>query len=341
MSNNLFTPWKIKNLELNNRIVMAPMCQYASDDSGKPSHWHTLHYSTRAVGGVGLIIVESTAINRIGRITNKDIGIWDDEQIEHFLKITNAVHQYDGKIALQIFHAGRKCECSKDIVAPSAIPFNNEYPIPKELSKEEINNIIDDFKQAARRAKEANFDAIEIHGAHGYLISQFLSPISNQRKDEYGINRAKFLEEVLVGVKEVLPADFPILLRISADDYVYGGNKPNDFISLLSPIKHLFDCLDISTGGTVGGVILDENTTIAPGYQTKACEIIKSGLKDKLCISGGLIKDPDMANEMILNDRCDGVFIGRELLRNPYWPLQASLKLGIDFKWPHSYSFAK
>lgn len=336
----LFSKWKIKNLEIKNRIVMPPMCQYQATQDGMATSWHRIHYATRAIGGVGLIIVESTAISSNGRITKKDLGIWEDSQISGLKEVVDSVHEYGGKIAIQLIHAGRKCDCDTNILAPSPIAFGN-LPIPKEMSIDDIKEVVCLFKMAAKRAYQAGFDSIEIHGAHGYLVSQFLSPITNQRSDEYGKNRALFLQEVIAACKEVLPKDYPIMLRISANDYAKDGNVPTDFIELLNPFKDSIDCLDISTGGVVGNVFTGENVQIFAGYQTRSCEIIKHGLQTIPCISGGLISDVYMANEMIANERCDAVFIGRELLRNPYWALHASKVLNADMPWPQSYSYAK
>ncbi|STQ85497.1 NADPH dehydrogenase [Helicobacter muridarum] len=338
---DLFSTWNIKNLILKNRIVMAPMCQYQATKDGKTTKWHKLHYSTRAVGGVGLIILESTGVSPIGRITDKDLGIWEDSQIHGLKEIVDECHIYGAKVALQIIHAGRKSEIDGEILAPSPIAFSKKYKVPTEMNKNHIYQVISEFSLAAKRAQEAGFDAVEIHAAHGYLISQFLSPICNKRDDEYGRDRALFLKEIILSCRDKLGGSYPIIVRISANDYNNGGNEPKDFIQLLSPIKNLIDCLHISTGGIVGDVIMNEAAQIFPGYQTMACKIIKHGLQDIPCISGGLINDALMADEMIRNNRCDAVFIGRELLRNPYWCLHAAQKLHKDIQWHESYLYAK
>lgn len=335
----LFSSFKIKDLDLKNRIVMAPMCMDSAVD-GYVNQWHHIHYSTRAIGGVGLIILEATGIEPGGRITDKDLGIWDDSQIEGLKKIVDSCHQYGSKIGIQINHAGRKSEVlASPIIAPTAIAFNETYRVPTEMNKEDIKTIVTKFKEAVERALKAGFDLIELHGAHGYLISQFLSPITNKREDEYGgslENRARFLKEVIEEVKTVWPESKPLLLRVSAEDYVEGGNNGEIMAELINLVKDYgIDMVDVSTGGVAPAKI-----STYPGYQVKHSEIIKETCSIPT-IAGGLITSPDMAEEVLCNNRADLVFLGRELLRNPYWTLQAAKALDEDITWPIQYERSK
>lgn len=335
----LFSSFKIKDLELKNRIVMAPMCMDSAVD-GYVNQWHHIHYSTRAVGGVGLIILEATGIEPGGRITDKDLGIWDDSQIEGLKEIVDSCHQYGSKIGIQINHGGRKSEVlASPIIAPSAIAFNETYRVPTEMTKEDIKTTVTKFKEAAERSLKAGFDLIELHGAHGYLISQFLSPITNKREDEYGgslENRVRFLKEVIEEVKTVWPESKPLLLRVSAEDYVENGNTGEIMAKLIDLVKDYgIDMVDVSTGGVAPAKI-----STYPGYQIKQSEIIKETCNIPT-IAGGLITLPDMAEEILCNDRADLVFLGRELLRNPYWTLQAAKALGEDITWPIQYERSK
>lgn len=335
----LFSSFKIKDLELKNRIVMAPMCMDSAVD-GYVNQWHHIHYSTRAIGGVGLIILEATGIEPGGRITDKDLGIWDDSQIEGLKEIVDSCHQYGSKIGIQINHGGRKSEVlTSPIIAPSAIAFNETYRVPTEMTKEDIKTTVTKFKEAAERSLKAGFDLIELHGAHGYLISQFLSPITNKREDEYGgslENRVRFLKEVIEEVKTVWPESKPLLLRVSAEDYVENGNTGEIMAKLIDLVKDYgIDMVDVSTGGVAPAKI-----STYPGYQIKQSEIIKETCNIPT-IAGGLITLPDMAEEILCNDRADLVFLGRELLRNPYWTLQAAKALGEDITWPIQYERSK
>lgn len=336
----LFEHIKIKNMDLKNRIVMPPMCMYSSDNNGYTNDWHLIHYATRAIGGVGLIIVEATGVEGRGRITDRDLGIWDDSHIEGLSKIVNICKKHGSKVGIQLGHAGRKCEIeSENIIAPSPIAYNGRYQTPKEMTKDDIKLVVNAFKEGARRADEAGFDIIEIHGAHGYLINEFLSPLSNKRDDEYGgsvENRARFLKEILQEVRKVWPEDKPIMVRVSAEDYVKEGNHPEDLVELLNLVKDEgIDLVNVSSGAVVSTRI-----NVYPGYQIKFAEVIKKGTSLPV-IAGGLISEPEMAEEIISNDRADMVFLGRELLRNPYWPLQAAEKLKHEIDWPTQYERSK
>ena len=336
----LFTSIKLKNMELKNRIVMAPMCMFCADSDGIPNHFHFTHYTTRAVGGVGLIIMEATGVENRGRITDKDLGLWNDEQAEGLGKIVKACHAFGAKIGIQLGHAGRKSEVlSEASIAPSPIAFSDRYRVPLEMTKEDIKAVIAAFKEAAGRADTAGFDTIELHAAHGYLISEFLSPLTNKRTDEYGgnlTNRIRFLKEVLREVKTVWPEDKPIIVRVSAEDYVEEGNHDTIMAEMLNLVKEEgIDLVNVSSGAVTNVV-----PETYPGYQVKYAETIRSktGLP---VIAGGLISSPLMAEEILSNGRADFIFLGRELLRSPYWPLFAAKELNIEIEWPEQYKRAK
>lgn len=336
----LFSGIKIKDLTSKNRIVMPPMCMYSADRDGRVNDWHLVHYATRAIGGVGLIIVEATAVEPRGRISSKDLGIWSDEQVAGLKQLVDLIHVNGSQVILQLAHAGRKSKVEEEpILAPSAIVFSDEYKSPMAMTQEQIDEVVEAFQQGARRALEAGFDGIEIHAAHGYLINQFLSPLTNQRTDSYGgdlEDRTKFLRQVLAAVGEVWDKNKPISLRVSAEEYQVEGNHPNDLVEIINGVKEGgIDLIHVSSGGVVSATI-----PLYPGYQLTFAETIKknTGLP---VIAGGLITKSKMAEEIIRNGRADFVFIGRELLRNPYWPLHASQKLGIDIPWPEQYERSK
>lgn len=336
----LFSNYRIKDLELRNRIVMAPMCMYSADDDGKAKEWHELHYASRAVGGVGLIIQEATAVESRGRISSNDLGIWDDSQIEGLKKIVDTCRKYGAKIGIQLGHAGRKCEAeSERIIAPSPVAFSDEYRVPNEMTKSEINEVIKAFQNAAERCVEIGYDIIEIHGAHGYLINEFLSPLTNNRTDEYGgskENRARFLKEVVQAVRNVWTVEKPLLLRVSAEDYTEEGNHPEDLADLINLVKgEGVDLINVSSGGVVSIV-----PKAFQGYQVKFAEIIKE--KTNLpVVAGGLIIEPHMAEEILQNERADLIYFGRVLLRNPYWSLHADNELSNIAIWPKQYERAR
>ncbi|QJW47892.1 NADPH dehydrogenase NamA [bacterium BFN5] len=319
---NAFENYQLKNLVLKNKIVMPPMCMYSSDETGQVNDFHLNHYTTRAVGGVGLIIVESTGVTPIGRISDQDLGIWSDEQLPGLQKLVQSVKKYGVKIAIQINHAGRKYTgAAGTLVAPSSLKFDEDSLQPKALSKEEIKAIVGNFREAAKRADQAGFDAIEIHGAHGYLIHQFLSPLSNVREDEYGgslENRSRFLKEILQAVSEVWPEEKPILLRVSACDYVEGGISVEDMVQIINQVKSPLSMVHVSSGGLVHA-----NIKAYPGYQINLAHSIRTACEIPT-IAVGLITEINMVEEILLNGRADLVALGRELLRNPYFALRAA-----------------
>lgn len=327
----------IRNLSVKNRIVMAPMCMYHAEDDGRLNRFHFVHYITRAVGGVGLILLEATAVERRGRISSRDLGLWDDSHVGKLKELADEIRKYGAKAGVQLAHAGRKCEAKDEvIIAPTGIPFSESLPVPEEMTREDIAAVAGAFRDAAKRARDAGFDVIEIHGAHGYLINQFLSPLTNKRTDEYGgseENRARFLLEVIEAVKSVWPDDLPVILRVSAEDYVAEGNHPRDLAGIINRVKEKgVDLVNVSSGG----VIQDAVINAYPGFQIPFAEIIKqrTGLPT---IGGGLVTSAEMVEEIVQNGRSDLVYLGRELLRNPYFVLDAIDILKADIEWPESY----
>ena len=334
MTAKLFTPYTIKGVTLKNRIVMAPMCMYSShNEDGHIQNWHRTHYTTRAVGQVGLIIVEATAVTPQGRISPQDLGIWSDDHIKGLQELTELVKEHGAKIGIQLAHAGRKAELESEIIAPSAIRFNEKSKLPKEMTKADIEETIAAFKKGAERAAKAGFDIIEIHGAHGYLINEFLSPLTNKRTDEYGgsaENRYRFLREVIEAVKTVW--DGPLLVRVSAHDYHEDGLKPEDYITFAKWMKEQgVDLIDVSSGAVVPAKI-----NVYPGYQVKYAETIKNGANIPTG-AVGLITTAIQAEEILQNERADLVFLARELLRDPYWPRRAAKELGEEIIGPKQY----
>jgi NADPH2 dehydrogenase len=334
MPAKLFTPFTVKGVTLKNRIVMSPMCMYSShNEDGMVQNWHRTHYVSRAVGQVGLIILESTAVTPQGRISTQDLGIWNEEHIGSIKQLVDLIREQGAKVGIQINHAGRKAVVEGEILAPSAIAFKEQMKTPKEMTKAEIADTVEAFKQAATRAQKAGFDIIELHGAHGYLINQFLSPLANQRTDEYGgavENRYRFLREVIEAVKSVWNG--PLFIRISANDYHEQGLTASDYVAMAKWMKDQgVDFIDVSSGGVSPIPINDY-----PGYQVKFSEEIKHGAE--IATSAlGLITSAVHAEEILQNDRADLIFLGRALLRDPYWPRTAAKILGAELEGPRQY----
>lgn len=331
----LFTPFNVKNMTLKNRVVMSPMCMYSSmEKDGRLTPFHMTHYISRAVGQVGLIMVEATAVLPEGRISEQDLGIWSDEHITGLSQLNEQLHSYQAKTAIQLAHAGRKAELPTSIYAPSGKAFDETYQTPIEMNREEIQTTIEAFKHGAKRAQEAGFDIIEIHAAHGYLINQFLSPLTNLRHDEYGGNREnryRFLSEVIEAVKEVW-GNRPLFVRISTDEYDHNGNSLDDFLYYSKQMKSQgVDLIDCSSGGVVPAKI-----NVYPGYQVKRCEKIKQET-DLPTGAVGLITTGIQAEEILQNNRADLIFVGRALLNNPYWAKQAADELGYALEAPIQY----
>lgn len=310
------TPYKIRNIHLKNRIVMPPMCMYQAEN-GFVQAFHLTHYATRAIGNVGMIVVEATAVSPEGRITDNDLGIWDDQFIEGLKQLTDEIHRYGSFAVIQLAHAGRKSQSSANPhIAPSAISYSDQYEIPVEMDLDEIQELKNDFIKAAQRAVEAGFDGIEIHGAHGYLIHEFLSPLSNHRTDDYGgslDNRARLLREIITEVKKSLPDNILFQVRVSASDYDSEGINVEDVIEALKPVKHLIDFVHVSSGGNAQRAI-----ELKPAYQVHFSKQIKESLNIPT-IAVGLINEEDLVEEVLKNNDADLVALGRELLRNPYF----------------------
>ena len=351
----LFEPLQLGNVTLKNRIAVSPMCEYSSVD-GFANDWHLVHLGSRAVGGAGLIICEATAVSPEGRITPDDLGLWKEEHIPFLKRITSFLKEHGAVAGVQLAHAGRKGshqspwkgghlippneEGGWQTVAPSAVPFKEGTHPPVALDGAGIRKVIDDFQLAAKRSVEAGFQTIEIHAAHGYLLHQFYSPLSNRRTDEYGgsfQNRIRLLLEVLAAVHAVVEKEFPIIVRISATDWVEGGWTIGDSVALCKVLKEkgvlLVDC---STGGNIGGVKIP----VEPMYQTPFAEQIK---REAGILTGavGLITTAQEAEQIIAEEKADLVLLAREFLRDPYFPLHAASQLGVDLPWPVQYERAK
>ncbi|MGD6781087.1 NADPH dehydrogenase NamA [Sutcliffiella horikoshii] len=334
MKSTLFSPYTVKGVTLKNRIVMSPMCMYSShNEDGHVQDWHMTHYVSRAVGQVGLIMVEATAVQPQGRISPQDLGIWNDEHIQGFQELNRQIKVHGSKTAIQLAHAGRKAMVEGDIYAPSALAFNEKMKTPVEMSTEDIKETIAAFVEGAKRSKEAGFDIIELHGAHGYLINEFLSPLTNKRKDEYGgstENRYRFLRDIIDGVNEVW--DGPLFVRVSANDYHPEGLTAEDYVTYAKWMKEQgVDLVDVSSGAVVPAAI-----DVYPGYQVGFAETIKSGAAiDTGAV--GLITSGLQAEEILRNNRADLIFVARELLRDPYWPRTAAKHLGVEIESPKQY----
>lgn len=346
----LYTPIQFRNVELKNRWVMSPMCMYSSEN-GMPNDFHLVHYGSRAQGGTGLLVVEATGVEPRGRITNHCMGIWNDEQAEKLQKIVEFVHQNsDSKIGIQLAHAGRKgstwnnvqipVEEGWETIAPSSIPYHPSERIPHSLTTDEVKEQVQNFKKAARRAVKAGFDVIEIHGAHGYLIHQFLSPLSNIRTDEYGgsfENRIRFLIEIVDAVNEELNENTALFVRVSGTEYAENGWDIQDSVALAKVLKeHAVDLVDVSSGGNIHGAKI----SVFNGYQVPFSSQIRSGANVKTG-AVGLITELKQAEEILQNGEADLIFVAREILRNPYLAVQGSFEMKEDCFFPHQYTRAK
>ncbi|RAX58822.1 hypothetical protein CCZ01_01095 [Helicobacter monodelphidis] len=335
---HLFSPFVIphssKPLELKNRIVMPPMDQYSAANDGKVNAWHFQHYVQRALGGVGLIIIEATAISKDAVISPQDLGLWEYSQVEGIAHIVEECHHLGAKVAIQLNHAGRKGAEGNPLIAPSAIPFTGNAT-PREMTGQDLQNVKNAFVKAAIRAVSTKVDAIEIHAAHGYLLSSFLSPLSNKRRDDYGLDKARFLQEILESIKDAINDEIPIILRISANDWAIGGNEAIDMAGLLAPLNDLYEAIDVSSGG----VIAEANIPAYPCYQIHLAHTLKLAL-GKPTIGGGFVCDAKTANHIVKSGASDCVYLGRELLKNPFFALQASQELGVSIDIPKAYQRA-
>ncbi|WP_058302647.1 NADH:flavin oxidoreductase/NADH oxidase [Gorillibacterium timonense] len=334
---DLFTPYKLKGLELKNRVVLPPMCQYSVPaKDGIATEWHYLHYVSRAIGGTGLIIIEMTDVEPDGRISDYDLGLWSDEQIPALARIVDACHSYGAKVGIQIGHAGRKAEDAPVPVAPSPVPFDENSKTPHELSTEEVKAMVEKYRLAVRRAVKAGFDTIELHGAHGYLIHQFHSPLTNRRTDEYGKDRTLFGVEVIRAAKEEIPADMPLILRISAQEYVDGGYGIRESVEFSKAYRDAgVDIFHVSSGGE-GPIGAGGRPGTHAAYQVPLARQIKEGLGVPV-IAVGRLEDPALANALIGNDDADMVAVGRGMLKDAYWTLRAAEELRKETAIPKPY----
>jgi 2,4-dienoyl-CoA reductase-like NADH-dependent reductase (Old Yellow Enzyme family) len=351
----LFSPLRIRNIELKNRIAVSPMCQYSSKD-GIPTDWHLVHLGSRAVGGAGLIITEATAVSPGGRISHDDAGIWNEEQANAYKRITAFIKSQNSIPGIQLAHAGRKASTytpwkgngKVDIqkggwqtLAPSAIPFGDNFPDPEEMNEDDIKLIISQFADATKRSVDAGFEVIELHFAHGYLVHEFLSPLSNYRKDKYGgslENRCHFAIGIAKSVRSVIPDTRPLFVRISSTDWVEGGWDLDQSIQLAKWLKEVgVDLIDCSSGGNISNAKIP----VGPGYQIPFAEKIK---KEAKILTGGvgLITTAEQAEQIIKSEQADLVLLAREMLRDPYWALHAAKKLKVDLEdFPKQYIRSK
>ena len=351
----LFSPFPLRGLTLRNRVGVSPMCQYSSAD-GFASDWHLVHLGQFAVGGAGLVFTEATAVVSEGRISPQDLGIWDDAQLPMLERITRFIRAQGAVPGIQLAHAGRKASTKRpwdgsgavlpgdggwaDVMAPSAIPFAADYPQPHALTTDGIDRVVEGFRAAAVRAMAVGFEVLEVHAAHGYLLHEFLSPLSNQRTDQYGgsiENRARLTLEVVAALRRVMPESMPLLVRISATDWAEGGWTGDDSVQLAVWLKAAgVDLVDVSTGGLVGGVRIP----VGPGYQVPFARQVREGAGIATA-SVGLITDAAQAEAIVANGDADMVLLAREMLRQPHWPLLAAHALGADQPWPVQYDRAR
>ena len=346
----LFDPLPIRGITLPNRIVVSPMCEYSSQD-GFANDWHLVHLGSRAVGGAGLVFTEATAVTPEGRISPEDLGIWKDAHIEFLARIVRFLKSQGTVPGMQLAHAGRKGSTyapwlgngaisPKDggwvPVAPSGVAYSDSYPMPRALSKEEIRGVVDAFAQAARRALEAGFRIIEIHAAHGYLLHEFFSPLSNFRNDEYGgsfENRTRISREVVTAIRKVMPERLPLFIRISATDWKEGGWDVDQAVELARHLKPLgVDLVDCSSAGLVH----DQKIVAGPGFQVPFADRIRRDA-EVMTSAVGLIETKEQVTEILESNRADLVFMAREFLRDPYWPLRAARELKHTISWPVQY----
>lgn len=330
----LFEPFEYRGLRLKNRIVMSPMCQYSVwDEDGIPNAWHMVHYVSRAVGGTGLIIFEMTGVLPDGRITVNDLGLWNSQQAEGFARVIHEIHRYGAKAGIQIAHAGRKTESlSLKPSAPSAIAFSDRYRVPHALTLEEIGQVVDAFANAARLAVEAGVDMLELHGAHGYLIHQFLSPLSNQREDAYGKEPTRFAVEVIRAVKRALPDHIPLAVRLSATEYDAGGYNFETFLPMARAMRDAgADMFDVSSGGNT-----PTPRPSFPGYQVPFAAEIRRQLKVPVIAVGALESYP-LAEAVLRQEQADLIAVARGHLIDPYWANSAARALGAKVQVPKAY----
>ena len=348
---SLFDPLVIRDVTFANRVFVSPMCQYSSDN-GFAHEWHLVHLGSRAVGGAGLVLTEATAVLPEGRISPQDLGIWDDRHVEMLKRIASFIHEQGSIAGMQLAHAGRKASTSrpweghdavpeseggwKKVVAPSALQFSEAYPMPLQLTRDGIAEVVAAFAASAKRACRAGFRVVEVHAAHGYLIHEFLSPLSNKREDDYGgsfENRTRLCREVVTAVRAAWPAELPVFVRISASDWVDGGWTLDESVRLAAELKEMgVDLIDCSSGGNVPHAEIP----VGPGYQVPFAERIR---RDAGIMTGavGMITSPVQAEHIVRTGQADAVIMAREFLRDPYWPLRAARELDRTITWPVQY----
>lgn len=350
----LFSPFTLRGITFRNRIFVSPMCQYSAVE-GVPNEWHMVHLGSRAVGGAALVMAEASAVSPEGRISPYDLGIWNDEQVQAFRPIIRFIKAQGAVPAIQLAHAGRKASTDapwnggKPVpsgqggwqpMAPSPLAFAEGYPVPHEMSGADIAHVVEQFVAAARRALAAGFEVVEVHMAHGYLMHEFLSPLSNRRADAYGgslENRMRLPLQAAQAVREVWPAEWPVLVRISATDWMEGGWDLPQSIELARRLKTVgIDLIDCSSGGNV----MDARIPAGPGFQTPFATAIRqqAGIATGAV---GLITEPAQAEQIVATELADVVLLAREFLRDPYWPLHAARELGMDVPWPRQYERAR
>jgi 2,4-dienoyl-CoA reductase-like NADH-dependent reductase (Old Yellow Enzyme family) len=347
----LFDPLAIREVKFTNRVFVSPMCQYSSRD-GYANDWHFVHLGSRAVGGAGLVLTEATAVLPEGRISPQDLGIWADEHIEMLSRIVSFIHEQGSVAGMQLAHAGRKASTHrpweatgaiseseggwKKVVAPSAIPFVGNYPMPQALTSDGIQEVVAAFAAAARRACQAGFRVLEIHAAHGYLIHEFLSPLSNKRADDYGgsfENRTRLCREIVAAVRSSWPKELPLFVRISTTDWIDGAWNIDESVKLARQLKPIgVDLIDCSSGGNVPHTEIP----VGPGYQVAFAERIR---REAEIMTGavGMITSPVQAEHIIRTGQADAVIMAREFLRDPYWALRAARELDQPIAWPVQY----
>jgi 2,4-dienoyl-CoA reductase-like NADH-dependent reductase (Old Yellow Enzyme family) len=347
---NLFESLKLRSVEIANRICVSPMCQYSSND-GHPSDWHAVHLGSRAAGGAGIVFVEATAVTPHGRITPYDMGIWSDAHIVTLGRLAKIIEKLGSVPAIQLAHAGRKGSCALPweggkalkpsegawpLVAPSPVAFSPDYAEPEALTTPAIHEVAAAFGEAARRAAQAGFGVLELHAAHGYLMHEFLSPLSNLREDHYGgslENRTRIVREVVAAVRENWPENLPLFLRVSATDWVEGGWDAAQTVALAEQVAKLgVDLIDCSSGGNVA----QASIPLGPGYQVRFAEQVRreAGIPTGAV---GLITAPVQADQIIRSGQADVVLLAREMLRDPYFPMRAARELGYKMPWPAQY----
>lgn len=350
----LFTPFTLRETTFKNRIFLSPMCQYSSQD-GLPTDWHLVHLGSRAVGGAALVMVEASAVSPKGRISPADSGIWSEAHAEAFRHITAFIAEQDCVPAIQLAHAGRKASTAPpwqgggplgpteggwELLAPSPIPFDVGYPTPREMTAQDIEEVVEQFARATSLSRQAGFEVVEIHMAHGYLLHEFLSPLANRCQDEYGgslENRMRLPLRVARRVRELWPEGRPVFVRISATDWAEGGWDLEQSLVFCGQLKELgLDLIDCSSGGQVPYVKIPAS----PGYQVPFAETIRREVAIPTGAVGLIIK-AEQAEEIIAKGQADVVLLAREMLRHPYWPLHAARVLGVDLAWPKQYARAR